>query len=91
MREEIHHILRFEGGRVADIDHDLGTSQCLDQTFTGDGIDALAGGCGDGFMAELLQVGDDLLADKAGTADDDYLHCNSPGLFASTASKMHCA
>ena len=61
-------------GCVCDINDNLGTRQCVGQTFSRDGVDPRGGRSHHNFVAALAKVVDDLRSNKAGAANNDDFH-----------------
>ena len=67
-----------EVGRVRDVDDDRRAVKCLGQPFARDCVDAELGRGGNGLVAVLGELGDELRADASGATDDDDLQADSP-------------
>ena len=64
-----------------------GAGQRVGQALTGDGVDAEARRGGHRLLTVLAQLGDDLRAEPAGSADDDDLHDGPSSRVAPRASE----
>ena len=63
-----------QGGRVRDVDDDLGTLERLLQSLPGERVDPGVGRRRKRVVARLAELLDELRADKSAPADDDDLH-----------------
>ena len=88
--EEVHHRVVLERRRVGHVDDHVGAVERVGQALAGERVDAGVGDGGDGLVAVLAELGDELGADESGAADDDDLHVMPFGWVWSQAAVSRC-